>query len=128
GPPGEIPVLLLPDRSTFQARAERLSALAGGHALADYLRFLAALASAQHEAMSVFGEVPLPGPEEIERCREHGMPTLGTMGWKRDPAWREALCGILTKLEAGALPDATRATIAQLKDTDDPSLERLAER
>ena len=126
-PPGEIPFLLLPERSAFQARAERLSGLAGGHALADYLRFLAALATAQHEAMSVFREVPLPGPEEIERCREHGLPTLGTMGWLRDPMWHEALRCILTELEAGALPEATRATIARLKNTDDESLERVAE-
>src|SRR6266581_6170635 len=116
-PPSDIPFLLLPERNTFQARAARLSALAEGHALADYLRFLAALASAQHEAMSVFREVPLPGPEEIERCREHGMPTLGTMGWKRDPAWREALRSIVKEVETATLPDATRATIAQLKDT-----------
>ena len=126
-PPGEIPFLLLPPRNVFERRAARLRLLADGHALADYLRFLATLASAQHEAMSVFREVPLPGPEEIERCREHGMPTLGTMGWKRDPAWREALRCILTELEAGALPEATRATIARLKDTDDASLERVAE-
>ena len=34
---------------------------------------------------------------------------------------------ILTELEAGALPEGTRATIARLKDTDDASLERAAE-
>jgi FdhE protein len=125
--PGEIPFLLLPARNVFERRAARLRLLADGHALADYLRFLAALASAQHEAMSVFREVPLPGPEEIERCREHGMPPLGIRGWDRDPVWREGLRGILTELEAGALPEATRATIARLKETDDASLERLAE-
>ena len=48
-PPGEIPFLLLPERNVFQARAARLNALAEGHALADYLLFLAALARAQHE-------------------------------------------------------------------------------
>src|SRR5439155_14424871 len=79
------------------------------------------------EAMSVFREVPLPGPEEIERCREHGMPTLGTMGWKRDPTRREALRSIVKEVETATLPDATRTTISQLKDTDDASLERLAE-
>jgi FdhE protein len=125
--PGEIPFLLLPERNVFERRATRLRLLADGHALADYLRFLAALASAQHEAMSLFHHVPLPEAQEIERCREHGMPTLGTMGWKRDPAWREALRSIVKEVETATLPDATRATIAQLKDTDDASLERSAD-
>ncbi len=126
-PPGEIPFLLLPERNTFQSRAARLSALAEGHALADYLRFLAALARAQHGSLSLFRHVLLPEAQELERCREHGMPPLGTRGWDRDPVWREALRSILMELEAGALPETTRATIARLKDTDDASLERLAE-
>jgi FdhE protein len=126
-PPGDIPFLLLPERNAFQARAARLSALAEGHALAEYLRFLAALARAQHNAMSVFHHVLLPDAHQLELCREHGMPPLGTRGWDRDPVWREALHYILTQLEAGALPGAARATIARLKDTDDASLERLAE-
>jgi len=126
-PPGEIPFLLLPERNTFQARAARLSALAEGHALADYLRFLAALARAQHGSLSLFRHVLLPEAQELERCREHGMPPLGTRGWDRDPVWREALRCILTELEAEALPEGTRATIAWLKDTDDASLERAAE-
>jgi len=126
-PPGEIPFLLLPERNTFQSRAARLSALAEGHALADYLRFLAALARAQHGSLSLFRHVLLPEAQELERCREHGMPPLGTRGWDRDPVWREALRSILMELEAGALPETTRATIARLKDTDDASLERVAE-
>jgi FdhE protein len=126
-PPGEIPFLLLPERNAFQTRATRLSALAESHALADYLRFLAALARAQHEAMSLFRQVLLPQAQELARCREHGMPPLGTRGWNRDPMWREALRCILMELEAGALPEASRATIARLKDTDNASLERVAE-
>ena len=126
-PPGEIPFLLLPERNTFQARAARLSALAEGHALADYLRFLAALARAQHEAVSRFRDVLLPDAQQLELCREHGMPPLGTRGWDRDPVWREALRNIVRDVESATLPDATRATIARLKDTDDASLERVAE-
>ena len=126
-PAGEIPFLLLPQCNAFQARAERLSALAEGHALADYLRFLAALARAQHESLSLFRHVPLPDAQQLERCREHGLPSLGTRAWVRDPVWREALRGILTQLEAGALPEAARATIARLKNADDASLERLAD-
>ena len=126
-PPGEIPFLLLPERNTFQARAARLSTLAEDHALADYLRFLAALARAQYGSLFLFRHVLLPEAQELERCREHGMPPLGTRGWNRDPVWREALRCILTELEAEALPEGTRATIAWLKDTDDASLERAAE-
>ena len=126
-PPEDIPFLLLPERNLFQSRAARLSALAEGHALAEYLRFLAALARAQHESLALFRHVPPPEARELERCREHGMPPFGSRGWDRDPVWREALRGILTELEDGALPEATRATIARLKDTDDASLERLAE-
>src|SRR2546427_6832252 len=120
-PPGEIPFLLLPERNTFQARAARLSALAEGHALADYLRFLAALARAQHESLSLFRHVLLPEAQELERCREHGMPPLGTRGWDRDPVWREALRCILPELEAGAPPGGTRALIGRLQDTGDAS-------
>ncbi|MGA9033762.1 MAG: formate dehydrogenase accessory protein FdhE, partial [Sulfuricaulis sp.] len=105
-PAGEIPFLLLPERSAFQARAERLSSLAESHALADYLRFLAGLARAQHESLALFRDVPLPDAQQLERCREHGLPPLGTRAWTRDPVWREALRRILSQLEAGALPEA----------------------
>ena len=114
-PAGEIPFLLLPERNAFQTRAERLGALAEGHALADYLRFLAALARAQHESISLFRHVPLPEAQQLERCREHGLPPLGTRSWARDPVWREALRRILAQLEAGVLPEAARAAIARLK-------------
>src|SRR5256712_10902320 len=125
-PPGEIPFLLLPERNTFQARAARLSALAEDHALADYLRFLAALARAQYGSLSLFRHVLLPEAQELERCREHGMPPLGTRGWDRDPVWREALRCILPEIEGGALPEGARATIARAKDTEDASLQRVA--
>ena len=126
-PPGDIPFLLLPERSVFQARAARLSALAEGHALAEYLRFLATLARAQHASLALFRDVKTPGAQELARCREHGMPPLGARGWNRDPVWRKALRGILAELEAGALPGAAHAAIARLKDTDDAALDRMAE-
>ena len=126
-PPGDIPFVLLPERNAFHLRAARLSTLAESHAMADYLRFLASLARAQHDSMSLFRDVLLPEAQQLELCREHGMPPLGIRGWDRDPVWREALHCILTELEPGVLPEAARATIARLKDTDDASLERLAD-
>ncbi len=125
-PPGDIPFLLLPERNVFQTRAARLDTLAEGHTLAEYLRFLAALARAQHASLALFRHVRPPEARELARCREHGMPPLGARGWDRGPVWREALRRILTELEVGALPEATRETIARLKDTNDASLERLA--
>ena len=41
--------------------------------------------------------------------------------------WRAVLRHILEALEPGALPEAARATITQLKQMDDASLERLAD-
>ncbi|MHB8623720.1 MAG: formate dehydrogenase accessory protein FdhE [Sulfuricaulis sp.] len=126
-PAGEIPFLRLPERNLFQERADRLGSLAAGHALADYLRFLAALTRAQHESLSQLHHVPLPDTRQLERCREHGMPPLGTQAWVRDPVWCETLRRILAQLETSRLPAATLATIARLKRFDDSSLDSLAD-
>lgn len=126
-PAGEIPFLRLPERNLFQARAERLSSLAEGHALADYLRFLAALARAQHESLLLFRHASLPDVQQLERCRKYGLPPLGTRAWARDPVWCEALRHILASLESGALPAAAQATITRLKSADDASLARSAD-
>jgi FdhE protein len=125
---GDPPFLRLPERSLFRTRAARLSALASGHALGDYLRFLGALANAQDAALALVRDVPLPGGEELARCREHGLPPLGIQGWKRAPVWREALHRILVSVESGALPEATRAAIDRLRQLDDSDLERAADR
>jgi FdhE protein len=126
-PAGEIPFLRLPERNLFQARAERLNSLAEGHVLADYLRFLAALARAQHDSLSLFRQVSLPDSLQLERCREHGMPPLGTGAWARDPIWVEALHRILAELETRTIPAAACATIVRLKHIDNDSLARMAD-
>ncbi|MBI3574481.1 MAG: formate dehydrogenase accessory protein FdhE [Gammaproteobacteria bacterium] len=124
---GEPPFLRLPERDLFQTRAARLDSLAAGHALGDYLRFLAALARAQHSALARVRAVPLPDSEQMQRCRAHGMAPLGAQVWKRDPVWREALRQILAALEPGALPEAARAAILRLQKMEVADLERLAD-
>lgn len=153
-PSGALPFLRLPERDLFQTRAARLDSLAAGHALGDYLRFLAALARAQHAALSLvreaatatslsrgprtrvpavppimspIGDVPLPDSETLQRCREHGMAPLGAQAWTRAPVWREAMRHILATLAPGTLPEATRAAIARLQKMDVAGLERLAD-
>ncbi len=111
----EAPYLRLPDAGrVFAERAERLTALAADHALADYLGFLATLAQAQQAAIDRMAAVPLPIQEQQRVCREHGLPVLGIHGWSRDAAWREALQVILATLRTAALPADARSVIDRL--------------
>lgn len=126
-PAGEIPFLRLPERHLFQVRAERLDALADGHALGDYLRFMAAVARGQHAALTAIDTVPLPDAAQLARCREHKLPPLGVQGWTRAPAWRVALRQILASLVSAPMPEAARAAIAQLENADDADLEGFAD-
>lgn len=125
-PAGAIPYLRMPKRTLFETRAMRLAALAEGHALGDYLRFVAALACAQHAALARMHAVPLPDTAQLARCREHGLPPLGVEGWTRDPSWRAALRHILAALETQIMPEAARATIMRLRELDDAGLEGMA--
>jgi FdhE protein len=132
--PGEIappsddpPFLRLPERDQFQVRAARLDSLAAGHALGDYLRFLAALARAQHSALALVRDVPLPDPGLLQRCRAHGMAPLGAQVWTRAPIWREALRHILATLDPGVSPEAARTAIARVQKMEVADLERLAD-
>jgi len=126
-PAGGLPELRLPDRHVFETRAARLESLASGHALGDYLRFLARLARAQHAALPLVRGVLLPDTTCLAQCREHGMPPLGAQGWARSPLWRTVLRQILAELAAGSLPAAARETIERLQQLDDASVERLAD-
>lgn len=126
-PAGELPFLRMPERNIFEMRTARLRTLAVDHALGDYLGFLAGVARAQHSALSVVRDVPLPTSETIAHCREQQMPPLGARAWKRAPVWLAALRHILAILEANLLPAAARSAIEALQKTDDAGLERLAD-
>jgi FdhE protein len=97
-----IPRLRLPDRAlVFARRAARLRQLAGGSALGDYLKFLAALVDAQHAALAHLSAPP-PDKAHIERSAEHGMPPLHPSAWPRAHAWRETLESLCAALAAPA--------------------------
>jgi FdhE protein len=127
-PSGGLPELRLPERHVFETRAARLEALAAGHALGDYLRFLARLARAQQAALTLMRGVLLPDTECLAQCREHGMPPLGAQAWTRSPLWRAVLRQILAELAAAELPAPARMAIGQLQEQDDAGLEHLADR
>src|SRR5438552_1883996 len=77
---GEVaspPFVRLPEPLTlFVGRARRFRALAEGHPLAPYLRFVAGLADCQHQAQPGLPEPDMPDGEARERARDFGMPPL----------------------------------------------------
>jgi FdhE protein len=124
----EPPTVIAPDALTlFSRRAARFEQLAEGHALGDWLRFLAALSRAQQEALRDFPQVPLPDRQAIAAARQHAMPPLPAQSWARDPAWREALAKLLDAVMPQA-PEPARAAFAALRALPAADLESLADR
>jgi FdhE protein len=124
---GQTPFLLWPERGTLYAEREmRLRQLARGHAMGDFLAFMAELAHAQHEALARFPSVPIPDGPALDRAAQLGVPPLPAVDWPRDPAWRAVLREVLAALAPRA-PEAARAVIERLRATDDEWLEAQAD-
>jgi FdhE protein len=125
----QVPFLRLPDvRSIFAEREMRLRQLAAGHAMRDYLLFVAELCRAQHATLSLrerAGARALSA-EEIEFACKTGTPPLASV--PRDPAWRDTLRAVLRaaapKLPAGP----ARAQAERLIAADDAALDAQADR
>lgn len=128
-PRHEPPRVLVPAPATiFAARARRFEFLAENHSLGDWLRFLAALTRAQHEALQAIGSLPLPDAAALELARSHAMPPLPAQHWPRDPAWRQTLRSIVAALRSGTPPAAVAVACARLEAADDAQIDALAER
>ncbi|MEX8192493.1 formate dehydrogenase accessory protein FdhE [Comamonas guangdongensis] len=121
--PGEIealdhtsfPRVLLPVAgSLFAERAARLRQLAEGNPIADYLRFVAQIMDAQHQAVGSV-EVGAPDAAGIARAQEHSMPLLPAVE-HIDPAWQTVLDSMLGTLEgAQGLPAALQPLLQELR-------------
>ena len=122
-PAGEIPFLHIPEKSwIFHDRAERICALAQDHSMQDYLLFMANLCDAQQAVLNVFPSVTLPREDQLELCREHGLPPLSVQSWKRDPAWQKALWQIVARMRGHANPVAGQI-LDRLQQSDGETLE-----
>jgi len=110
---------------TFRDRARRLHALAAGHALADYLEFMARLVEAQaHAAHALAGRIPAVDTGHVACCTEEGRPVFPALGWPRDPVWRQALDLILGRL---ATDEAASLAVRELGAATPERLETVAE-
>ncbi len=122
------PTLILPSpASHFSLRAQRLEQLAPGHALGDFLQFMAALARAQHAALQQLAPPALPDAAHLERARAHGMPPLAAQSLLRDAAWHSALHWMLDAL-APTTNAASAALLAELRALPAERLEAMAAR
>lgn len=120
--------LILPDPATRFARsAERLEALATGHPMMAWLRFMARVAEAQHAAAAALGPLAGPGPAAVQQAVDARMPPLAADGHRRDPAWRDGLALLLDHFDTGTIPAPARAAMATLRERGAEGLEALAD-
>jgi FdhE protein len=119
--------LILPDpHRRFADSAHRLDALAAGHAMEGWLRFMARLAAAQHEASTLLPPPRAPEPSLVEHAVAARMPPLATDGYRRDPAWQKGLAAMLDALGNAPLPPEARAVIARLRRSDAQAIDAVA--
>lgn len=124
----EIAFLRLPEPGVFAERALRLRRLAEGHAMRDYLLFVAELAQAQHEQSKVLPQFVQPDTAQIQTAAEAGLPLLTADVWARDPQWRELLRRLLQDLSTRLPEGGAREATEQLSAASDEVLEAQASR
>lgn len=103
-------ILPEPDR-IFLKRAERFTALAPGHELEGYLRFLADLSHAQHAVQTGLSPPRLPAPKHLASAREHKMPPISFAQIDLDETADATFLGIANILLEGALTEASQAAV-----------------
>jgi FdhE protein len=99
----QTPFLRLPGRNeVFAARAQRLRALAPGHAMEGYLLFIAQLADEQQAALDDMPPVSLPDARTLTLAHEHGMPPIDHRMHPRDRAWNDMLRRMVRRIAEGS--------------------------
>jgi len=126
-PPYEPPTVIAPDGDLFAARARRFEQLAAGHALGDWLNFLAAVSRAQHACLHKAPDFPTGDAAQQAQARAHRMPPLPAQTRPRDPVWRAVLQCLCEDL-ASAAPAALRPALVALPARPAAEIEALADR
>jgi len=124
----QLTFLHLPEPGVFAERAVRLRQLAAGHAMRDFLLFVAELAEAQHRALKAGVAVPLPSGEQIEAAANAGLPLLPAETWPRAPVWRDSLRLLLQDLARHVGEGPAKAAALQLAGATDEHLDTQAGR
>jgi FdhE protein len=124
--------LILPDPLTrFAATARRLRALSDGHPMADWLRFMASLAQAQHQAVGALQPLGRPDVAQVRLAVEARMPPLAADGHARNPLWRQGLAVLVDRAgdqDIGeTIPAEARTVMQRLGARAPAEVEKLAD-
>jgi FdhE protein len=113
-----------PDR-LFTARAARFAALAEGHDLAPYLRFLAGLCAAQAAVQDGLPEPDAVAPEVLERAQQHKMPPLDRGGFAPDAAFIATLERLIDAAARLEMPEPAYAALQRVIAADGAARETM---
>lgn len=112
---GEVanpPFAVVPKPSRlFLHRAERFEALAPGHQIETYLRFLAGICRAQHNAQAGLPQPALPSPQRLQQSRDNGLPPLSVGTLPSDDAGERTFVALLDALSSEDLTDTSRTVL-----------------
>src|SRR5262245_56298877 len=118
-PIGEVarpPFARLPDpASLFHLRAARFAALAQHHELGRYLRFMAALADAQHRSLDRLPNPAIPADDARQRAAEFGMPPLDRNQFAVDAAFEATFDHLFSLAQGLEMPEAARAGLSRAR-------------
>ncbi len=124
---GETPYFHWPQRSTvFAERQMRLQQLSRGHAMGDFLAFMADVARAQQVRLSAMPAMPIPDAQALDQAAQRGLPPLSAADWPRDPAWHGLLRALVADVQISA-PAGAKPALERLAAADDVFLERQAD-
>jgi FdhE protein len=122
------PLILPNPLARFAATARRLRTLSDGHPMGVWLRFMAGLAQAQHQAVGALQSLGGPDVGQVRQAVEARMPPLAADGHRRDPLWREAFAVLLDGSRyGGSSPAEAGAVMQSLSARDAAAVERLAD-
>ena len=120
------PFVQLPDPArVLGKRAERLRALAPGHQLEDYLRFLAGLTDTQLRILPELPEPDMPAADAMARAKENAMPPLDRNSFRPDAAFDATLEWLLSLAAALEMPAQARDALDRLRTADAPARETM---
>jgi FdhE protein len=126
---GEVsapPFVRLPDpQNLFIRRSERLNALAGGHQLGPYLRFLGALTGVQHRIQDGLPDTELPAADARERARTFGMPPLDRNRFTFDAALAMTFDRLFESATAIEKPEVAAVALGRLASLDASGLDPM---